>query len=116
MPLKRWKHPCCDGTTGGLYTVPTCDRCGSTGEYAGWAWTMHEAMARYQTWYGIKPIGSHRKLVDELFGPRVVRCSTCSGSGLEGVDSGKGYRLCDDCGGEGKRFDGSEHEFERLRR
>src|SRR5262249_20609951 len=115
MPLRRWKHLCGCGGKGALYVVPNCERCGVPGEYVGWDWSMHEAMGRYQSWYGFKPIGPHRKLVDELFGPRVVRCSTCGGSGLKDIDSGQAYGVCDSCAGDGRLFDGSESEFERLR-
>ena len=39
---------------------PFCSRCGGSGDYDGWHYRMHEAMARYQSLYGLKPIGAHR--------------------------------------------------------
>jgi hypothetical protein len=115
MPLKRWTHPCCDREKGTLHTTPACLQCGASGEYASWHWTMHEAMARYQTWYGLKPVGPHRRFTDELFAARTSGCAVCDGSGLEDVDQGSAYRLCCVCGGTGKRFEGTDEDFEQLR-
>jgi hypothetical protein len=56
-----WKHTCPDdgGRVFGMGS-PFCNRCGGLGEYDGWHYRMHEAMAGYQTLYGLKPIGAHR--------------------------------------------------------
>jgi len=67
MPQKMWKHRCPKGGGGLSWSgSPGCDTCGEPGEYDGWHPGMHEAMARYQSKYGLKPIGPHRKMADEL--------------------------------------------------
>jgi hypothetical protein len=40
---------------------------------------MHEAMAIYQTLYGLKPIGAHRRMAHELFNDVKIRCEACGG-------------------------------------
>jgi hypothetical protein len=78
---------------------------------------MHEAMARYQTYTGLKPVGPHRSMTDELFwtGPR-IRCEACNGKGLH--DAGPTWVECPACQGEGTPPNSrmSQEERSRLRR
>jgi hypothetical protein len=82
MPSRFWKHAC-HGSPGSSTSDSICHTCGKTGEFAGWHYTRHEAMARYQTTYGLKPIGPHRKLTDQLFSAALEACGLCGGEGLE---------------------------------
>jgi hypothetical protein len=86
MPQKMWKPRCSKGG-GGLSRSgsPGCSSCGELGEYDGWHPRMYEAMARYQSQYGLKPIGPHRQLGDELLGAAKEKCSGCGGRGSGGV-------------------------------
>ena len=76
MPQKMWKHTCPEGE-GRFYcnglSVSSCSLCGGSGEFDGWHYRMHEAMARYQTLYGLKPIRAHRRMADELFDDVMIR-------------------------------------------
>jgi hypothetical protein len=56
--------------------TPLCSRCGGPGEYDGWHYRMDEAMASYQSLYGLKPIGPHRRMADELFNEVKVKCGS----------------------------------------
>lgn len=74
---------------------------------------MHEAMARYQTVYGLKPIGPHRKLADELFGGVSTECEACGGGGVVGQAD---WRRRDTCQGRGVLFTRSPAEIDAIRR
>ena len=65
---------------------------------------MHEAMARYQTLYGLKPIGAHRRLADELFNDVEIQCEACGGRGLRDVNNGASWERCVICRGLGILF------------
>jgi hypothetical protein len=72
MPQRMWDHShCCGAFQSGS---PECNDGGTRGRFTGWHLTMHESMARYQYVYGLKPIGPHRRLADELLTPLRVKC------------------------------------------
>jgi hypothetical protein len=51
------------------------------GDRYGWVLSMIERMGQYQRTYGLKGIGPHRPLADELFHGMRERCERCRGSG-----------------------------------
>lgn len=116
MPQKMWKHRCPKG--GGLSRSgsPVCRTCGEPGEYDGWHPGMHEAMARYQSKYGLKPIGPHRKMADELLGSLNESCEPCDGRGLRDTANGRSWQVCAACRGFGSFFTRPAYEIQALRR
>ena len=73
-------------------------------------------MGRYQNMYGLKPIGPHRRLADELFAGVSVACQTCSGRGLLDVNAGEAWIPCQDCFGMGLVWTCTPEEVQALRR
>jgi diguanylate cyclase (GGDEF)-like protein len=117
MPQKMWKHRCPKGGGGLSWSgSPMCGSCGRSGEYDGWHPRMHEAMARYQSQYGLKPIGPHRRLADELLGAAKEECSGCRGRGLVDASDGSTWQVCEPCRGFGSCFTKPAEEIETLRR
>lgn len=76
---------------------------------------MHQAMARYQALKGLKPVGPHRALADNLLGNISERCSTCNGTGLHGTYGGLGWRVCPVCHGLGETYSITLDELQGLR-
>ena len=115
MPQKMWKHTC---SKGGLCWIGTevCTSCGRSGEYDGWHPRMHEAMARYQTHYGLKPMGPHRTMADELFKAVKARCDVCGGRGLLDSTDRDDWQVCERCRGFGSVFTKPAQEIAALRR
>ena len=112
-----WKHTCPDGR--GRFVAmgsPFCSSCGGSGEYDGWHYRMHEGMARYQTLYGLKPIGAHRQMTDELFQDVTIQCEACGGRGLRDINSGASWERCISCRGLGIFFTKSAAEIAAIRR
>ncbi len=117
MPQKMWKHTCPDGR--GHFVAmgsPFCSRCGGSGEYDGWHYRMHEAMARYQSLYGLKPIGAHRRMAGELFNDVKIQCEACGGPGLRDVNNGASWERCVSCRGLGILFTKPAAEIAAIRR
>ena len=112
-----WKHTCPEGG-GRVVTMgsPFCSRCEGSGEYDGWHYRMHEAMARYQTLYGLKPIGAHRRRAHELFNDVKIQCEACGGQGLRDVNSGASWERCISCRGLGILFTKPAAEIAGIRR
>jgi len=77
---------------------------------------MYEAMARYQSKYGLKPIGPHRKMADELLGSLNEKCKVCDGRGLRNMARGSSWRVCEACRGFGSFFTRPAYEIQALRR
>jgi hypothetical protein len=77
---------------------------------------MHEAMARCQSKYGLKPIGPHRKMADELLGSLNETCKRCDGRGLNDLANGSSWRVCPACRGFGSFFTAPAYEIRALRR
>lgn len=61
---------------------------------------MHEAMARYQYVYGLKPVGPHRREADRILRALRTRCDSCDGEGLRWHDDSD-WRRCPSCEGTG---------------
>lgn len=101
MPYRQWTNRCaCEAY---LRTAePTCPTCGQARDYAGWAFSMHESMARYQSLYRLKPVGPHRKMADEALRNLTASCEACEGVGL--LDAPPGFRVCESCRGLGRVF------------
>jgi len=116
MPQKMWKHRCPKGGGGLSWSgSPGCSSCGGPGEYDGWHPGMYEAMARYQSKYGLKPIGPHRKMADELLGSLNEKCKPCDGRGLRDTAHGS-WQVCPACRGFGSFFTRPAYEIQALRR
>jgi hypothetical protein len=101
MPYQRWVNTCSCSTysrTGD----PECPSCGQQREVAGWSYSMYESMAAYQSLYGLKPVGPHRKLTDESFRSMTVSCDACGGEGL--LDNPPRWIACATCRGFGSVF------------
>lgn len=102
MPHRSWKHTCNNGGGSVCMNTPVCEHCGEAGEYDGCHYSMYEQMARYQSCYGMKPMGLHRTMVREQFQGLVVDCGACDGRGL--LDHPAGYSVCSGCKGIGRVF------------
>lgn len=114
MPQRMWKHRCADDTTEFRMGAAVCRSCGGRGGYDGWHYTMHEAMARYQSRYGLKPMGPHCGMADELLRDATVDCDVCLGRGLRDV-GGDRWESCQRCSGFGSVFALSADEIQRRR-
>lgn len=86
--------------------------------YSPWAGStdMFTAMARYQAFYGLKPVGPHRPLADGILRDVTCTCDACGGTGLAGTHGGLGWRLCPECHGFGGVYAISREELEARRR
>jgi hypothetical protein len=89
--------------------------CQQPATYDGWQPTMHEAMAQYQTFYRLKPIGPHRPMAADLFAPARAKCRTCKGHGIRDTTGGRSWQICKACRGLGSVFTKPSHEIETLR-
>jgi hypothetical protein len=106
MPQRMWKHTCLrDGQTCWQGSPFSCN-CGSPVEFSGWHYGMYESMARYQTRYGLKPVGGHRHMADDLFCKFVIACQYCNGQGLRNLEGGERWEVCTLCRGLGIFFVG----------
>lgn len=74
-----------------------------------------QAMARYQTLYGIKPVGPHRPLADSLLKDILCKCDACAGTGLNGAYGSLGYRICPVCHGLGDTYSITLDALQALR-
>lgn len=116
MPQKMWKHECPETRGSFLMGTPVCRNCGRPGEFDGWHFGMHEAMAQYQSLYGLKPIGPHRKMADKLFNGVTVTCHACGGQGLRNLKGGERWEICSLCKGLGIFFAGPLTDLIEIRR
>jgi len=116
MPQKMWKHTCPEGGRSFWMGTSFCSSCGEVGEYDGWHYSMHEAMAKYQICYGLKPIGPHRPMADELFREATITCETCGGRGLRDIHEGASWEHCRACRGLGIHFTKPAAEIAEIRR
>jgi len=97
-----------------LVSWPECQTCGALHEFAGWFRHRHESMAAYQYAHGLKPIGPHRALADELLGPSRTWCRQCGGSGILTGDVNR-WHMCPSCEGTGGYWTCTEEQLEALR-
>jgi hypothetical protein len=116
MPQKMWKHTCPEVGRSLWMGTPICSSCRGHGEYDGWHYSTHEAMASYQSCYGLKPIGPHRPMADKLFGEATVTCEACEGRGLRDVQERAGWEHCPACRGLRVRFTKATDEIAEIRR
>jgi hypothetical protein len=114
MPQRMWQHRCGDKRTAFSMGTPTCRSCGGPGRYDGWHYTMHEAMARYQSRYRLKPLGPHRGMADKLLEGTTIECERCWGRGLRDVPGG-GWETCRACQGFGTAWAVPADEIQRRR-
>jgi hypothetical protein len=99
MPQRMWDHSqCCGDFSAG---TPECRDGRKRGRYAGWRLATDERMARYQHVYGLKPIGPHRPLADELLTPLRATCPRCEYEGILNFYQGRLWLACPDCQGTG---------------
>jgi hypothetical protein len=111
MPTPYWRHYCRDREV--VESHPVCGACGESGTFDGWHLRMHEAMARYQYVFGLKPIGAHRRFADELLGSLRTTCPTCAGNSV--VSAGTMWRACTTCEGTGGFWTCSDGEVSAAR-
>jgi hypothetical protein len=97
-----------------LVSWPECQTCGALHEFAGWFRHRHESMAAYQYAHGLKPIGPHRALADELLGPSRTWCRQCGGSGILTGDVNRWHK-CPSCEETGGYWTCTEEQLEALR-
>lgn len=115
MPAQKWKHAC-SCTPAILVGVPRCEECGVPGVYDGWHYTMYEAMANYQRRYGVKPVGPHRPMSDQLLAGATSTCSDCTGKGLRDTSNHISFSKCSRCQGLGTLWAKSPEEIGMLLR
>ena len=101
---------CIHGVPGSWTTSSRCTQCGQPGQFAFWRLGMHQAMARYQYVYGLKPIGPHRKAADELLGGLRRTCPECNGEGVLSLDGPRRWKACPTCEATGGFWTCSDDE------
>jgi hypothetical protein len=114
MPHKTWIHECTKSHRTEQQGAEICSDCGQRGQYDGWQLGMHEAMLAYQIRTGLRPIGPHRGMADELLDRRWKDCEQCHGRGVNTINDGASYEICPRCHLAQYLFDGSQEEFEEL--
>jgi hypothetical protein len=113
MPNKMWRHD--DGRLTGRDCDESGDDCVERNVFAGWHLGMHESMARYQYSYGLKPIGPHRRMADELLGALRTRCARCDYRGILDIDGGVTWSPCPVCEATGGFWTASDEEVAAVR-
>ncbi|WHZ27407.1 MAG: hypothetical protein OJF51_002204 [Nitrospira sp.] len=116
MPHRVWR-PTCQCQPGVITRgTPLCSNCNMPGEPDGWSLSMIESMGRYQLFYGLSPIGPHRKLADRIFDKIVSTCESCRGRGLrDSTTMADRYEGCPTCRGFGRIFTAPESVIESVR-
>lgn len=116
MPRQIWEHYCENHHALIRLGKETCPDCGNKGRYAGWHYNNAELTGRYHLRTGLKAVGAHRPLTDELFKPYLQICPKCKGAGLIETDYGESWKVCPGCGGNMYFFTGTPEEREAIRR
>src|SRR5262245_26661784 len=116
MPHRVWKHQCKKGGPVVWQGTDVCEDCGRRGIPAGWSRSIFEMMGAYQRRTGLKPIGPHRPLADELLGRLTRRCQACASQGLLDAAQGEGWRDCPACDGLGAYLVGTAAEIAEAQR
>lgn len=112
MPAKRYIHNCnCDSESP---FAESCWNCGEPGAYVGWEGVRFDKMAAYAREHGLKPIGLHRKLADEIFDGVFLTCGRCGGRAYLAGDADN-FRPCDACSACGVVFAVPLEEVAALR-
>jgi hypothetical protein len=113
MPYRMWDHShCCDRSQ---TNTPECSDGETRGRDTGWYLSMYESMACYQYVYGLKPLGPHRQLADQLLTPLRVNCLRCGYTGLVSCNEGQRYRACPACEGTGGTWGAPEDAVQAIR-
>jgi hypothetical protein len=96
--------------------VEICPDCGLKGQYDGLQLSMIESMGAYSRQTGLRPIGPHRGMADELLTDRFVVCEHCQGRGITYTitETRVTYQDCSHCNGGQYVFNGSQEEFDTL--
>ena len=116
MPHPNWTHTCKKtGRTKRDWKPFRCWRCFGQAEFAGWSSSVVEMMGDYQRAYGLKCIGPHRPLADQVFAGAFFRSATCHGSGYYDDLAHRRWGPCGDCDGLGQRPTVSQEDIERRR-
>jgi hypothetical protein len=102
MPVRMWQNVCCEDFSSARHEACDCEVPIVRSE---WGLSMHEEMARYQIYNGLRPVGPHRKLADELLAAVCTPCSRCSETGFLDSPDSDAWSLCPDCGGFGSQKD-----------
>jgi tetratricopeptide (TPR) repeat protein len=108
MPERIWGHACCKTTSGN----PSCPACGAPGEFAGWGWTVAEAMERFQLSYGLAASGPHLRNARLLLDGMRSACGSCHGAGL--VGDIYDWRACAACEGTGGIWSAPEETIREV--
>src|SRR2546427_10614177 len=115
MPQKLY-IPSCVHQPGHRTGARCCQSCGAQHQFDRWGLTMHEQMAVYQYVYGLKPIGPHGPLADELLASKRQPCRLCEGAGIITLHRGDSWGLCATCEGTGGHWTCRFEEVGALRR
>jgi hypothetical protein len=116
MPRPNWTHTCTKtGRTRNDWKPFRCWRCFGQAEFSGWSHSVVEMMGDYQRVYGLKCIGPHRPLADQVFAGAFLTCATCGGSGYHDDLAHRRSGVCADCDGLGRRPTVSQEDMERRR-
>ena len=116
MPHPTWTHTCQKtGRTKSDWKPFRCWRCFGQAEFSGWSSSVVEMMGSYQRRYGLKCMGPHRRLADELLRDAFAPCAACRGAGVVGDGAHGSWVLCESCAGLGTLPAVSEEEIERRR-
>src|SRR5512139_40684 len=115
MPRKIWERYCENHHAVIRLGKEVCPDCGQKGCYVGWNYSHREVMGHYHSRTGLKPLGPHRPLADELFKPYWQTCPKCKGAGLIDTDYGESWKSCPVCGGDMVLFTGNAAQREAIR-
>lgn len=115
MPHRMFTPRCDHASHADLVNWPECQTCGALHEFAGWFRFSNETMAAYQYAYGLKPVGPHRALANQLLDPSRAWCPECYGSGIHTDDINR-WHMCSSCEGTGGHWTCTQEQLEALRR
>ncbi len=76
---------------------------------------MYEAMLDYQRSCGLKPIGPHRRLANQVFAGAFTSCQACDGRGILDGGAPDTHALCPSCDGHGQLAAVPDDEIEQRR-
>jgi len=76
---------------------------------------IYSMMARYQALRGVKPVGPHRRLADDLLTNITCECESCKGTGYFFICGGMVRLVCPICNSLGETYRISIGEVLALR-
>lgn len=116
MSYKKYIHSCKEHDNKKVESrEKICPECGQQGTFNGWGQSVIEMMASYQRRYNLRALGPHRKMTDELFHGRMIKCDVCNGYGLVDSPDDDWGKFCPKCDYGQLVFDGTPEEFEGIR-